>query len=155
MMIVINDEKSTRGSLNERALDKVNELLATDKYGIVVVDVRMKRTDLPPENEQSVYTRMISERESKAEEYLYMGDAEKNKITAETDKTVQELLATAKADAETIRGEGKQRQPKYIISPTPKMQNFILYSVLWNPIKRRLMVKRYSCYHLILRMLVY
>ena len=104
---IINDEKSTRGSLNDRVTDKVNELLATDKYGIVVIDVRMKRTDLPPENEQSVYTRMISERESKAQEYLSMGDAQKNIITAQTDKTVQELLAKAKADAETIRGEGE------------------------------------------------
>ena len=104
---IINDEKSTRGSLNDRVTDKVNELLATDKYGIVVIDVRMKRTDLPLENEQSVYTRMISERESKAQEYLSMGDAQKNIITAQTDKTVQELLAKAKADAETIRGEGE------------------------------------------------
>ncbi len=109
---IINDEKSTRGSLNDRVTEKVNELLATDQYGIVVIDVRMKRTDLPTENEQSVYTRMISERESKAQEYLSMGDAEKNKITAETDKTVQELLATAKADAETIRGEGEAEAAK-------------------------------------------
>ena len=109
---IINDEKSTRGSLNDRVTEKVNELLATDQYGIVVTDVRMKRTDLPAENEQSVYTRMISERESKAQEYLSMGDAEKNKITAGTDKTVQELLATAKADAETIRGEGEAEAAK-------------------------------------------
>ena len=102
---IINDEKSTRGSLNDRVTEKVNELLATDQYGIVVIDVRMKRTDLPAENEQSVYTRMISERESKAQEYL-------NKITAGTDKTVQELLATAKADTETIRGEGEAEAAK-------------------------------------------
>ncbi len=104
---IINDENSSRGSLNDRITERVNELLVNDKYGITVIDVRMKRTDLPEENEQSVYTRMISERESKAQEYLSMGDAEKNKITAETDKTVQEMLAKAKADAETIRGEGE------------------------------------------------
>ncbi|KAA9031715.1 protease modulator HflC [Niallia endozanthoxylica] len=104
---IINDEKSSRGSLNDRITEKVNEFLGNDKYGIVVTDVRMKRTDLPEENEQSVYTRMISERESKAQEYLSMGDAEKNTITAQTDKTVQEMLATAKADAETIRGQGE------------------------------------------------
>jgi len=104
---IINDEKSSRGSLNDRITEKVNEFLENDKYGIVVTDVRMKRTDLPEENEQSVYTRMISERESKAQEYLSMGDAEKNTITAQTDKTVQEMLATAKADAETIRGQGE------------------------------------------------
>ena len=104
---IINDEKSSRGSLNDRITEQVNKLLETDQYGIVVTDVRMKRTDLPPENEQSVYTRMISERESKAQEYLSMGDAEKNKITAQTDKTVQEVLSKASADAETIRGEGE------------------------------------------------
>ena len=104
---IINDEKSTRGSLNDRITDKVNELLKKDNYGIVVVDVRMKRTDLPAENEQSVFTRMISERESKAQEYLSMGDAEKNRIVAETDREVKEMLAKAKADAETIRAEGE------------------------------------------------
>jgi modulator of FtsH protease HflC len=104
---IINDEKSSRGSLNDRITDKVNELLSKDNYGIVVVDVRMKRTDLPPENEQSVFTRMISERESKAQEYLSMGDAEKNRIVAETDREVKEMLAKAKADAETIRAEGE------------------------------------------------
>jgi modulator of FtsH protease HflC len=104
---IINDEKSSRGSLNDRITEKVNDLLGNDNYGIVVTDVRMKRTDLPSENEQSVFTRMISERESKAQEYLSMGDAEKNRIEADTDREVQELLAKAKAEAESIRAEGE------------------------------------------------
>ncbi|WP_078545155.1 protease modulator HflC [Litchfieldia alkalitelluris] len=104
---IINDEKSSRGSLNDRITEKVNELLAIDNYGIEVTDIRMKRTDLPSENEQSVFTRMISERESTAQEYLSMGDAQKNRIIAQTDREVTELLAKAQADAETIRGEGE------------------------------------------------
>ena len=104
---IINDEKSSRGSLNDRITEKVNELLGKDNYGIVVTDVRMKRTDLPEENEQSVFTRMISERESKAQEYLSMGDAEKNRIEADTDREVKELLAKAKAEAEVIRADGE------------------------------------------------
>jgi membrane protease subunit HflC len=104
---IINDEKSSRGSLNDRVTDKVNELLAESNYGVAVTDVRMKRTDLPPENEQSVFTRMISERESTAQQYLSMGDAEKNRMIANTDREVTELLARAKADAETIRAEGE------------------------------------------------
>jgi modulator of FtsH protease HflC len=104
---IINDEKSSRGSLNDRITEKVNDLLGNDNYGIVVTDVRMKRTDLPSENEQSVFTRMISERESKAQEYLSMGDAEKNRIKADTDREVQELLAKAKAEAESIRADGE------------------------------------------------
>jgi modulator of FtsH protease HflC len=109
---IINDEKSSRGSLNDRITEKVNDLLGKDHYGIVVTDVRMKRTDLPKENEQSVFTRMISERESKAQEYLSMGDAEKNRIEADTDREVQELLAKAKAEAEVIRAEGEAEAAK-------------------------------------------
>jgi modulator of FtsH protease HflC len=104
---IINDEKSSRGSLNDRITEKVNELLNQDNYGIIVTDVRMKRTDLPAENEQSVYTRMISERQSKAQEYLSIGDAEKNVIIADTDKQVKEILAKAQADAEEIRADGE------------------------------------------------
>jgi membrane protease subunit HflC len=109
---IINDEKSSRGSLNDRVTDRVNELLNNANYGIVVTDVRIKRTDLPPENEQSVFTRMISERESTAQQYLSMGDAEKNRMIANTDKEVTELLAKAKADAEAIRAEGEGQAAK-------------------------------------------
>jgi modulator of FtsH protease HflC len=109
---IINDEKSSRGSLNDRVTEKVNELLDGGNYGVVVTDVRMKRTDLPAENEKSVFTRMISERESKAQEYLSMGDAEKNRVIAQTDREVKELLAKASADAETIRGEGEGEAAK-------------------------------------------
>ncbi|MBP2243097.1 membrane protease subunit HflC [Cytobacillus eiseniae] len=104
---IINDEKSSRGSLNDKITEEVNILLEKDNYGIVVTDVRMKRTDLPAENEQSVYTRMISERQSTAQDYLSKGDADKNIIIADTDKQVREILATAQADAEEIRAEGE------------------------------------------------
>lgn len=109
---IINDEKSARGSLNDRITEKVNELLANDQYGIVVTDVRIKRTDLPEENEQSVYTRMISERQSKAQEYLSTGDADKNSIEAETDREVREMLAKANAEAELIRAQGEAEAAK-------------------------------------------
>ncbi|GIN38733.1 MULTISPECIES: protease modulator HflC [Heyndrickxia] len=109
---IINDEVSSRGSLNDKVTDMVNDLLAKDNYGIVVTDVRTKRTDLPEENEQSVYTRMISERETKAQEYLSKGDAEKNTIEAKTDKVVKEMLSKAQADAEVIRSEGEGEAAK-------------------------------------------
>lgn len=109
---IINDEKSSRGSLNDKVTKKVNDLLAKDQYGIVVTDVRMKRTDLPAENEQSVFTRMISERESTAQGYLSKGDAEKNRIIANTDSEVKEMLAKAEADADVIRSEGEKEAAK-------------------------------------------
>ncbi|KEF39563.1 membrane protease subunit, stomatin/prohibitin [Schinkia azotoformans MEV2011] len=106
---IIDEENSSRGSFNETVTAEVNDLLQRDNYGIIVTDIRMKRIDLPAENEESVYKRMISERETKAQEYLSMGDAEKNRIIANTDREVKELLAKAQADAEKIRAEGEQK----------------------------------------------
>jgi len=109
---VVNDENSSRGSMNDRVTKRVNEFLAEGNYGIEVVDVRMKRIDLPEENEQSIYTRMISERQSTAQSYLSQGDADKRRIEAETDREVQEMLATAKKEAAIIHAEGESEAAK-------------------------------------------
>ncbi|GKV66877.1 protease modulator HflC [Sporosarcina sp. NCCP-2331] len=109
---VVNDEDSSRGSLNDRVTEKVNNFLNDGNYGIEVVDVRMKRIDLPEENEQSIYTRMISERQSTAQSYLSEGDAEKRKIEAETDREVQEMLAKAKKEAAIITAQGEAEAAK-------------------------------------------
>lgn len=105
---IINEEGSTRGDLNKQVTKQVNELLARDNYGIHVNDVRMKRTDLPVENEQSVFNRMISERESKAQEYLSQGEAEKTRIISQADRDVKEMLSKANAEAEEIRAQGEE-----------------------------------------------
>jgi len=109
---IINDEDSSRGSLNDRVTERVNELLMKDNYGVEVIDVRMKRTDLPPENEQSVYTRMISERQSIAQKYLSEGDSDKKTIEASTDKKVLELIATAEKEAAIISADGESEAAK-------------------------------------------
>lgn len=109
---VVNDENSSRGSLNDRVTEKVNAFLEEGNFGIEVIDVRMKRIDLPEENEHSIYTRMISERDSTAQTYLSEGDAAKKKIEAETDREVQEMLATAKKDAAIIHAEGEAEAAK-------------------------------------------
>ncbi|KAB2334195.1 protease modulator HflC [Bacillus mesophilum] len=128
---IINDEKSSRGSINTEITEMVNDLLAKDNYGISVTDVRIKRTDLPPENEQSVFTRMISERESTAQEYLSKGDAQKNKIIAETDRDVTKMLAAAKAEAEQIRAEGEAQAARIYNEAFSKDQSFYsLYRTL-------------------------
>lgn len=109
---IINDENSSRGSLNDQITTHVNELLKRDKYGIEVIDVRIKRTDLPEENEQSVYNEMISERQSIAQKFLSTGDADKRRIEAETDRQVREMLATAKKEAAIIAAEGDAEAAK-------------------------------------------
>ncbi|SDH74791.1 protease modulator HflC [Alteribacillus bidgolensis] len=104
---IINEDDSARGDVNEMVSSRVNELLEEGNYGIALTDVRMKRTDLPEDNEKAVYRRMISERESTAQEYLSEGDAEANRIRANTDKEVTEMISSAEADAEEIIGEGE------------------------------------------------
>ena len=106
---IINDG---RGTLDDKVTEKVNELLLEGNYGIEVVDVRIRRTDLPAENEQSVFTRMISERESIAQRYLSQGDADKKTIEAETDREVQEKIAQAEKEAAVTRAEGESEAAK-------------------------------------------
>lgn len=114
---VINDEidednKSSRGDLNDRVTDRVNELLEEGNFGIEVVDVRMQRIDLPQDNEQPIYTRMISERQSIAQKYLSEGDAKKRSKQADTDREVTQMLATAKKEAAIIHAEGEAEAAK-------------------------------------------
>jgi len=75
-------------------------------FGITIIDVRIKRADLPEANEQAVYQRMMSERKQIAERYRAEGDQEALRIKAETDRKVQITIATARKQAEELKGEG-------------------------------------------------
>jgi modulator of FtsH protease HflC len=79
---------------------------AASAYGIAVIDVRIKRADLPAENAQAVYGRMRTEREREAKRYRSEGQEEGVKIRAETDKQKTIMLADAYAQEQRIRGEG-------------------------------------------------
>lgn len=75
-------------------------------YGIRVIDVRIKRADLPQEVMQSVYDRMKAERQRIAKKYRSEGEEEAVKIRAETDKNKTILLADSYMQAEKTKGEG-------------------------------------------------
>lgn len=75
-------------------------------YGIEIVDVRIVRADLPPENSTAVFRRMQTEREREAKTYRAKGDEEAQRIRATADRERTVLLAEAQKKAETIRGEG-------------------------------------------------
>jgi modulator of FtsH protease HflC len=79
---------------------------AAAAYGITVIDVRVKRADLPPENAQAVYGRMRTEREREAKRYRSEGQEEALKIRADTDKQKTIILAEAYQEEQAIRGEG-------------------------------------------------
>jgi membrane protease subunit HflC len=81
-------------------------------YGIEVVDVRIKRTDLPAENARSIYGRMKAERERQAKQYRSEGQEASAKIKANADKERAIILADARKQAEIIRGQGDAQATK-------------------------------------------
>lgn len=81
-------------------------------YGIEIVDVRIIRADLPPENEKHVFGRMKAEREREAKKYRSEGEEEALKIRANTDKEKKIILAEAYKKAQEIKGDGEAKALK-------------------------------------------
>ena len=94
-----------RSTIMEEVTTKANSLLR--EYGIHVIDVRIKRTDLPKENQMAIYGRMQAERERQAKQYRSEGREEAAKITTMAERQRTVLLADAKRSAESTRGEGE------------------------------------------------
>ncbi len=90
------------------ALDiKANIGNSLDGYGIQVMAVETKSLDMPDDNKQSVYERMISERNNIAASYTAQGNSSAQKIKNDTTKEVEVMKSKASADAEKIRAEGE------------------------------------------------
>ena len=96
--------RDKREDLMKRIARQVNE--EGKEFGIEVVDVRIKRADLPRPNSQSVFARMKSEREREAAEFRAEGSAAANRIRANADREVTVLTAEATRKSEQQRGEG-------------------------------------------------
>jgi membrane protease subunit HflC len=79
----------------------------TSKYGIKIIDVRIRRVDLPQQNEASIYARMEAERKRQANKFRSEGEEEAQKIRAATDRDKTVILAEAYKTAQKIRGEGE------------------------------------------------
>ena len=101
---------------------------ATLAYGISVVDVRIRRVDLPAENEESIYARMEAERKRQANNFRSEGEEEAQKIRAATDRDKTIILADAYKEAEKIRGEGDAKAVQIYArsySADPKFYEFV------------------------------
>ena len=94
-----------REGIMKRVTDISNEKANT--YGIEIVDVRIKRVDLPPKNEKYIFDRMKAERERIAKQYRAEGQEESAKIIAETEREKTVILAEAYKTAQTLKGEGE------------------------------------------------
>ena len=96
-----------RDKIMDLMRDKANE--DAGKIGVQVLDVRLKRVDLPQEVSESVYRRMEAERKRIANERRSTGAAEAEKIRASADRQREVILAEAYRDAQRVRGEGDAR----------------------------------------------
>ncbi len=94
------------------------------EFGIEIVDVRLKRADLPKENEKAVFNRMKSERQRQAKKYRSEGKEEAAKIKAETDKEAKIIMAEAYKKAEILKGEGDAQAIKIYAEAYGKDPNF-------------------------------
>ena len=99
---VVSDK---RGVIMQEVTATSNDLVK--EYGIEVVDVRIKRTDLPAENERAIFGRMRAERERQAKQYRSEGQEEAAKIRALAERERSILLADAKRKASMLRGQGE------------------------------------------------
>jgi len=93
-----------RSQLMDSILARTQE--GAKRYGIEVVDVRIKRTDLPKANSDAVFRRMRAERSKEAREIRAEGTEESDKIRADADRQVTIMLAEARKKSEQLRGEG-------------------------------------------------
>jgi membrane protease subunit HflC len=87
-------------------LTSLTDRAALEQYGINVVDVRVKRLNLPEQNKQSVYARMRAERERIARQYRAEGEEQALSIRADADRQKEEILSLAYKEAENIKGQG-------------------------------------------------
>ncbi len=96
-------------------------------FGIEVVDVRIKRADLPPANSEGIYKRMQTEREREAKEFRAKGSEDAQKIRSQADKERTILLAEAKKKSEITRGEGDGTATKIFADSFGKDQDFFQF----------------------------
>ncbi|BBD08883.1 protease modulator HflC [Desulfovibrio ferrophilus] len=93
-----------RGQIMHEVSARASELVKD--YGIEIVDVRIKRTDLPTENERAIFGRMRAERERQAKQYRSEGREESAKIKSNADKDRALILAEAERESAMLQGQG-------------------------------------------------
>ncbi|MDQ6979281.1 MAG: protease modulator HflC [Mariprofundaceae bacterium] len=117
-----NLRKELMLSIRERADKAVHDL------GVEVVDVRIKRADLPPENSNAVFSRMKAERQRIAQEYRSEGEEAAREIRAVAEKTRKVLIAEAYRNAEMIRGRADAKVTRIFAAVHQKDPEFYAFT---------------------------
>jgi membrane protease subunit HflC len=118
--------RDKREQLMSQLKQQVNVQAAN--FGIEIVDVRIKRADLPKQNEASIYERMKTDRQREAAEFRAQGQEVKQRIEADADRQVTVIRAEANRDARRLRGEGdaeRTRITNEAFSKDPEFYQFL------------------------------
>jgi len=119
---VLSDERS-------KIMHQITEEVAVQAkpFGIEVIDVRLRRADLPEENSQAIFARMQSERQREAQEFRAQGDefAQRIRSVAERERTV--IIAEAQKQAQILRGQGEGESVKIYADAFGKDKNFFAF----------------------------
>lgn len=119
---VVRDERAT---LMARVRDQLDR--EARAFGIEVVDVRIRRADLPEQNSQAVYSRMQTERQRQAASIRGEGSQKSQEIRAKADRDVTVLVAEAQSRAEQIRGEGDAERNRIFAEAYSKDPDFFAF----------------------------
>jgi modulator of FtsH protease HflC len=119
---VVRDE---RAELMSRILKLMDQ--EARPYGIQVVDVRIRRADLPEQNSQAVYQRMQTERQRQAAEFRAQGKQRGQEIRSKADREVTVLVAEAQSQGEQIRGDGDSKRNQIFAEAFTKDQDFFAF----------------------------
>ncbi|MGY3691870.1 membrane protease subunit HflC [Bradyrhizobium sp. USDA 3240] len=119
---VVRDEREKLMARIREQLDK-----EADGYGIEVVDVRIRRADLPEQNSQAVYDRMKSERQREAAEFRAQGDQKAQEIRSKADREATVIVAEANSTAEQTRGAGDAERNRLFAEAYGKDKDFFAF----------------------------
>jgi membrane protease subunit HflC len=110
-------------------MNRIQKLMDQEarSYGIQVVDVRIRRADLPEQNSQAVYQRMQTERQREAAEFRAQGAQRAQEIRSRADREVTVLVAEAQSKAEQIRGEGDAKRNQIFAEAFSKDPGFFAF----------------------------
>jgi membrane protease subunit HflC len=108
-----------------RVRDQLNREAAA--FGITIVDVRIRRADLPEQNSQAVYQRMQTERQREAAEFRAQGSQKSQEIRAKADRDVTVLIAEAQSKAEQVRGDGDAERNRIFAEAFGKDPDFFAF----------------------------
>jgi modulator of FtsH protease HflC len=115
--------------MREQLMARVREQLDREaqQFGIEVVDVRIRRADLPEQNSQAVYKRMQTEREREAQEFRSQGTQKAQEIRARADRDATVIVAEATSRAEQTRGEGDAERNRIFAEAYNKDPDFFAF----------------------------